>query len=360
MTHLERTRKAMNEAGVEALLVSSNANLYWLTGFDYDDGMTLVTQRRACLFTDFRYIEACRASRAAEEFEIIMPQGIISGVSDVLREERISSLALEEATVSLGTYERISSALDFCRVGGGASALIDKLREYKDDGEIEIIRRAQSITDAAFAHITEYIRPDMTEKQVALELEFFMRSHGADGEAFKTIAVSGSASSRPHGEPRDTMLEKGFLTMDFGARVDGYCSDMTRTVVIGRADDEMRRLYETVLSAQRTALAGLRAGIGCNEGDALARDIINAAGYEGRFGHSLGHGVGLYIHEAPALSASKLHAGRVLEARQVVTVEPGIYIEGKYGCRIEDMVLVTENGVNNFTASPKELLELCI
>ena len=243
-------------------------------------------------------------------------------------------------------------------VVGGASAMIDGLREFKDAGEIEKMKAAQAITDAAFAHIVDFIRPDMTERQVALELEFFMRSKGAECVAFDTIAVSGSASSMPHGVPRDVKLEKGFLTMDFGARFDGYCSDMTRTVVIGKADDDIRRLYNTVLEAQTSALAAAAPGAGCAKMDKIARDIIDGAGYVGTFGHSLGHGVGMYIHEEPRLSF-RVPADKVLTPGQVVTFEPGIYLSGKYGCRIEDMVAITEDGIMDFTKSPKDLIEIC-
>ena len=236
--------------------------------------------------------------------------------------------------------------------------MIDGLREFKDAGEIEKMKAAQAITDAAFTHIVDFIRPDMTERQVALEIEFFMRSKGAECVAFDTIAVSGSASSMPHGVPRDVKLEKGFLTMDFGARYDGYCSDMTRTVVIGKADDDIRRLYNTVLEAQTTALAAAGPGESCARMDKIARDIIDGAGYVGTFGHSLGHGVGMYIHEEPRLS-SRVPADKLLTPGQVVTFEPGIYLSGKYGCRIEDMVAITENGIMDFTKSPKDLIEIC-
>ena len=195
----------------------------------------------------------------------------------------------------------------------------------------------------------------MTEIEVAAELEYFMRKSGADGFAFETIAVSGVSSSLPHGTPKNVKLRPGFLTMDYGARVGGYCSDMTRTVVIGKADAEMKKLYNTVLSAQQAALDFLRAGVDCAAADKVARDIIDKD-YEGAFGHSLGHSVGLFIHESPNLSSRSV--GRILRGGEVVTVEPGIYLSGKYGCRIEDMVLITENGIENFTKSPKELVEI--
>lgn len=357
MTHLERLRKEMKKNGFDAVVVSSEINQRYLGGFNYTDGLIVVTENRAALLTDFRYIEAANASPAAKEFEILMPEKRMSAAAyDVMAGAH--RVAVEEATLSLSGYENFRKVFAGMEVVGGASAMIDGLREFKDAGEIEKMKAAQAITDAAFAHIVDFIRPDMTEREVALELEFFMRSKGAECVAFDTIAVSGSASSMPHGVPRDVKLERGFLTMDFGARFDGYCSDMTRTVVIGKADDDIRRLYNTVLEAQTTALAAAAPGESCARMDKIARDIIDGAGYVGTFGHSLGHGVGMYIHEEPRLSA-RVPAEKVLTPGQVVTFEPGIYISGKYGCRIEDMVAITEDGIMDFTKSPKDLIEIC-
>jgi Xaa-Pro aminopeptidase len=215
--------------------------------------------------------------------------------------------------------------------------------------------RAQEITDRAFEHILGFINPDRTEIEVALELEFYMRKLGAEGIAFETIAVSGDASSLPHGVPRDVKLKKGFFTMDFGAKFNGYCADMTRTVVIGKADEDIKKVYNTVLSAQTAVLDVLGEGMLCREADKIARDIIYGAGYEGCFGHSLGHGVGMFIHESPRLASVW---DKPLEVGNIVTVEPGIYIEGKYGVRIEDMVWLTENGAVNLTKAPKDLIEM--
>lgn len=234
MTHLERLRKEMKNNGFDAVVVSSEINQRYLGSFNYTDGLIVVTESRAALLTDFRYIEAANASPAAKEFEILMPDKRMSAAAyEVMAGAK--RVAVEEATLSLSGYENFCNVFAGMEVVGGASAMIDGLREFKDAGEIEKMKAAQAITDAAFAHIVDFIRPDMTERQVALELEFFMRSKGAECVAFDTIAVSGSASSMPHGVPRDVKLEKGFLTMDFGARFDGYCSDMTRTVVIGKA-----------------------------------------------------------------------------------------------------------------------------
>ena len=229
------------------------------------------------------------------------------------------------------------------------------IRQIKDAEEIAKMQKAQDITDKAFAHILKVINRDMTELDVAVELEYAMRKNGAGAFAFDTISVSGDASALPHGTPRNVKLREGFLTMDFGAKFDGYCSDMTRTIVIGKADSEIKKIYNTVLSAQLAAIDYLRAGADCGEADKIARDIINVD-YDGKFGHSLGHSVGLFIHEKPGLSVRGF--GRKLRVGEILTVEPGIYIFGKYGCRIEDMVAITDDGVHNFTHSTKELIEI--
>jgi Xaa-Pro aminopeptidase len=266
-------------------------------------------------------------------------------------------LLIEEDHVTVGARERLEAVLTGVALVSGASKLLTELRLYKDAHELAAIAAAQELTDAAFSHILSYLRRGVREIDVALELELFMRRNGAEGLAFDTIAVSGTASALPHGVPRARELEDGFLTMDFGARFGGYCSDMTRTVVIGRADEEMKRVYQTVLEAQEAALAAARGGISCRALDGVARDIIEGAGYRGCFGHSLGHGVGIDIHEAPRLSPSAKQ-DEVLCTGHVVTVEPGIYIEGKYGCRIEDMVVVCAGGNRNMTAAPKEMIEI--
>lgn len=358
MSHLESTKKMLPE-GV-ALLVTSAINQRWLTGFDYTDGYVLVTHGESFLITDFRYVEAARAE-ADSGFTVFMPEGIsmLTAIGEMLADEKVTRVMVEDETLSIANFEFYKEKFPGIGFVTGGSALLDGLREFKDAGEIENMKRAQDIADAAFTHILGYINPDRTEIDVALELEFFMRSHGAEAEAFQTIAVSGSASSKPHGVPRPVKLEKGFLTMDFGARYKGYCSDMTRTVVIGKADAEMKRLYNTVLKAQLTVIEALEAGErGCRRLDGIARDIIDGTeGYTGAFGHSLGHGVGMYIHENPRLSKAAAEDA-VLKVGQVFTDEPGIYLSGKYGCRIEDMLTLTESGLLNFAHSPKDLIEL--
>ncbi len=354
MTRLEKLRAALPK-DCDGIIVTDEINQRYLTGFAYTDGYVIVTRTAALLMCDFRYIEAAKA-KADPAFEVRMFEGRRSEWMPRLADEfEIKAVAYEDETLSCAGLEGLKTTLPG-REFVPAGPLLSDLREFKDEGEIEKIIAAQRVAEAALEHIMGYINPDRTEIDVALELEFFMRSHGAQTTSFSTIAVSGSASSLPHGEPRPVKLEKGFLTMDFGALKDGYCSDMTRNVVIGKADAEMRRIYDTVLTAQTEAFRAIREGALGREIDKVARDIIYGAGYEGCFGHGLGHGVGMYIHEEPRLSPM---GNKALRRGHVVTDEPGIYIEGKYGCRIEDMIVIHEDGrVEDVTLAPHELIEL--
>ncbi len=358
MTHLQAFQQKLANTA-DAALISSSQNQLYLSHFPFSDGYLLIFADAAYLLTDFRYEEAANA-QSDRDFTVLSPEtGAFSEIGTLLARHNARSLLLEENAVTLAERARLEKQLAALELRTGAGSLLAKLRQYKDAHELALIAAAQELTDAAFTHILDFITPARTEIEVAAELEYFMRKNGADGPAFETIAVSGAASALPHGVPRNCKLEKGFLTMDFGARLGGYCSDMTRTVVIGHADDEMRRLYHTVRTAQRAALELARGGVGCRAMDAAARDIIDAAGYKGCFGHSLGHGVGIDIHESPRLS-SKAPETAALTPGEVVTVEPGIYVQGKYGCRIEDMIAVNEDGsIRNFTKSTKELIELC-
>ena len=233
---------------------------------------------------------------------------------------------------------------------------IDSIRRAKSEEEKECILTAQKIAENAFEHILTFIKPGVTEKQIALELDFYMLSHGAEAVSFETIAVTGAKSSMPHGVPDETVVKNGdFITMDFGAVYKGYHSDMTRTVAVGEVTEEQKTVYETVLKAQKNALSVLKKGLPCSEADKAARDIIDKAGYGDYFGHSTGHGVGVEIHENPTLAPKSTD---ILEIGDVVTVEPGIYLPGKFGVRIEDMALITEKGYENLTSTPKELIIL--
>lgn len=337
---------------IDAMLITNTKNQYYLTGFDFCDGYVLVTRGRSYLLTDFRYIEAAK-EETDPAFEVITMKGSRKEMFyDLLSSNGVKKIAFEEDSMTYAekkSHENMLEGFEFVPSGN----VIGKMRITKDEDEIEKIIKAQRIAEAAFEHILGYITPELTEVDIALELEFYMRSHGAKATSFETIAVSGSASSRPHGVPRNVKLESGFLTMDFGALYKGYCSDMTRTVVVGKCTDEMRKVYNTVLEAQLRALDAYALGKTGKEIDKVARDIINAAGYEGCFGHGLGHGVGMDIHEAPGVNGG---GNTPFVKGHVVTCEPGIYLEGRFGVRIEDMVVFYEDGAKDITLAPKELI----
>ncbi len=356
MTQLERFQKTLKNTEFDAAIISSELNRRYLCDFDYTDGFLLISAEKAYLITDFRYIEAARAT--VKNFDIILPAvGALASLFELIAKEGFKTVAFEEASLSCATLEDWKSLMGGAKLVFGASSLLSAQRRVKLPYEIERMEEAQRITDAAFAHILPMLSENMTELDVAIELDFFMRKSGAEGNAFTTIAVSGPGSALPHGEPANVKLRRGFLTMDFGAKYNGYCSDMTRTVVIGRADDELKKIYNTVLCAQQAALDGIHGGMLCRNADELARSVIREAGYGKQFGHSLGHGVGMFVHETPNLSPKAADA--TLAPGHVVTVEPGIYLEGKYGCRIEDMIAIKEDGtIHNFTHSPKELVEI--
>lgn len=353
MNSLSKLRSAMKDKELDAVLVLDELNQRYLSNFAFTDGYLLITHSQAYLVTDFRYYEMAE-KRADKNFEIVMPDNRMGFLDEKVAELSLRRIGFEGGTVSFAAYNRYRErllAVELVNIG----SMIEELRQIKTADEIRLMQRAQDITDLAFSHILSVINSNMTEIDVAVELEYAMRKNGADGFAFDTIAVSGDASALPHGTPRAEKLRRGFLTMDFGAKFDGYCSDMTRTIVIGKADDDMKKLYNTVLRAQTESLAYLRAGADLGATDKVARGIIDVE-YNGCFGHSLGHSVGLFIHEAPGLS--KLYNGRQARVGEIFTVEPGIYVYGKYGCRIEDMVAITEDGVHNFTKSDKNLIEI--
>ena len=354
MNRVEKLREKF-EIISDAALITNQKNIRYLSGFDYTDGCLLITKTKSFLFCDFRYIEAAKLY-ASKDFEIIMFSGKRSSwLGSVIRENGINLLAYEDRETTVFEYDRLAKDIPDTKLKKLGTA-ITELREYKDSSEMESIIRAQRIAEKAFEHILCFITPERTEREIALEIDFEMRRLGASASSFETIAVSGSASSMPHGVPRDQKLEKGFLTMDFGAVYNGYCSDMTRTVCIGKADEEMKSVYNTVLEAQLRAINGIKHGILCKDADALARDHIYEMGYKGCFGHSLGHGVGMDIHEAPVLSP--MSTDKKLETGHVLTCEPGIYLEGKYGVRIEDMLLFYPESVVNITKSSKDLIEI--
>ena len=358
MTKMEnryaKLRAKMAEMGLDAIYINSAENHLYMTDFDNPDGWVFVTKDKSYVFADSRYIEAAKAE-SSELCTVCLPGK--PTIQEIVRDNGVKTIGYEDRRMTCSALSGLKRSLDgmgceFAPVGG----IFTEIRAIKTSDEVENIIAAQRIAEGAFHHLLKVIHYDMTEIEVAAELEYYMKKNGSQKPSFDTICVSGSASSRPHGVPRPVKLEKGFLTMDYGAMVGGYHSDMTRTVVIGKADADIKKLYDTVLEAQLAAIDAITEGAKNAEMDKIARDIIDGAGYEGKFGHSLGHGVGLEIHEQPGLSGGMGDA--TLKPGQIVTVEPGIYIEGKYGCRIEDMVLVEEGGKRNLTDCPKEMIEI--
>lgn len=353
---IERVNKlqAQLEANeIDALLVTKRENIRYLSGFTGSSGVIVITAKSASFITDFRYTE--QANDQVKGYDIIeLDTSLIKSVADVVSRESIARLGIEQDAMTVGQYRTYEKEVDANLIE--TSGIVEKLRLIKDESEIKIMKEAAAIADAAYAHIQPFIRPGRTEREVANELEMFMRSKGADSSSFDMIVASGLRSALPHGVASDKVIESGELvTLDFGAYYKGYCSDITRTLAVGPISDELRQIYDTVLRAQLAGVEGTRAGITGIEADALTRDIIKEAGYGEYFGHSTGHGLGMEVHEAPGLS---FRSETVLEPGMVVTIEPGIYINGVGGCRIEDDVVVTEDGCYRLTQSPKELITI--
>lgn len=350
LSRIERVRKKLPEK--TALLVSSEINRFYMTGIKYTDGVLLITHDGAYSFADFRYDGLLKAA-FGDIYTVIMPEkSQWDSVREVLEKEKIQKLLFEGRTMSVEEYDAVRAAIpDVSFESCGAFFL--GLRAIKTPYEIEKIKRAQALTDDAFEYILPKLSGNVTETEVALDLEMYMRKRGAEGISFDFICVSGAESAMPHGQGADRPLQNGFFTMDYGCIVDGYMSDMTRTVCLGKPTDEMKRVYDTVLRAHLAVMDGIHAGMTGKEADSIARDIINKAGYEGCFGHSLGHGVGIEIHEQPNLSQRN---ELPLPVGAVVTDEPGIYIPGKFGVRIENMMWLGENGCTDLTGAPRELI----
>ena len=353
---MNRCEKLISAIGDKAdgMLISSEVNQLYLTGFEFSDGYVLVTKNKSYIITDFRYIEAAK-SNADKAFEIVTLEKNI--FQKLFNENNVNNLLFEDTRLTCSMLQQLKSKynnINFIPAGN----IIEDLREYKSDIEIEYITKAQRIAEKSLHTLINNFDRNMTEKEIAAYLEYLMKKNHADGISFATIAVSGKASSLPHGVPRNKKLENGFLTIDFGAVYKGYHSDMTRTFCIGKADNEMKRIYNTVLEAQTIAIDAIFSGErNCFSIDKVARDHIYSNGFEGCFGHGLGHGVGLEIHEAPRLSLMA-DKNKNLTIGNIVTVEPGIYIENKYGVRIEDMIYIGKNGPINLTAYEKNLIEL--
>ena len=340
----------------EAFLVSCGSNRFYLTGFNSSAGTVLITKVRAVFFIDFRYFEKAKA--IVDSCEVVLYDKGDRGIFEFCKGEKIKTIFVETADTSISRHKYLCELFEGINISTNniLDTSLNKMRAVKSELELGYIKQAQHLTEQTLDYILPRIHKGRTEREVMLDMEFFMRSQDAEGVSFDFIVVSGKNSSLPHGVPTDKQIQDGdFVTMDFGAIVNGYCSDMTRTVAVGNITDEQKLVYNTTLKAQLEAIKSIKAGAVCGDIDKIARDIIYDAGYKGCFGHSLGHSVGIDVHETPNLSPDNK---AILKVGNVVTVEPGIYLENKFGVRIEDMVFVTENGCINLTGSKKELLIL--
>lgn len=347
----------LNLTAQSAVVVHNPSNMFYLTEGYTGEGCVYISGQRRVIITDFRYVE--QAERQAPGFQVVMTgkgQWHNQWVAQLCSEDKAETLRYEDDYLTVRSFEALRNA-----VGEGVTYLPldrapEKLRQVKSPAEVDAIRKACAITSAAFEAILPQIKEGMTEKDLQIELDFTMLKLGASGNAFDTIIASGENGSLCHAIPGPRKLRKGdMITMDFGCKVDGYCSDMTRTVALGEPSADMRKVYETVLHAQNICEDSLAPGkTGC-EMDKLARDYIDAQGYEGRFGHSLGHSVGIDIHEGPNLAMS---CQDTMVPGIVITIEPGVYIPGLGGVRIENTCLVTETGCEPLTTPTKELIIL--
>ena len=348
---VERVREQLGDLGADAFLITNLTNVLYLTGFSGSNGQLLVTSDDARFLTDGRY--RARAAELVQGAEVsIYTTRLTDVLGPMLADAGIGRVAVEGKSMTLAERDELDERLegvDLVAAGG----VVERLRRIKEPEEISLIRAAIAVGDEAWSWVLDRVAPGRTERELALDLEVWMRSNGADEISFDPIVGSGPLSAHIHHTPSERALEKGDLVLfDFGARVRGYCGDLTRTVVLGPATEEQQRQYEAVLSANQRAFGAMSPGVGCREVDALARRAVSEAGFDD-FGHGLGHGVGLEVHEEPRfsrISEDELAAGMVM------TNEPGIYYEATGGVRIEDCVLITETGAELLTGAPKATL----
>ena len=356
MNNIERIQEILKERDLDGLLLTDEKNQRYAAGFAFTDGAVLVGRERAWLITDSRYIEAAEKAAAVGVTVWLYDRErpLMERLKAAIREAGMERLAAEDGKLSHREYLAYEKALGMALLPAGE--LMAKLRAAKTEEEIGAMRAAQAIAERALEEVLGLIQPGMTEKQVMAELVYRTLRHGSEGNSFDPIVVSGPNTSLPHGVPGNRVLQRGdFVTMDFGCLKDGYCSDMTRTVAVGEATEEMRNVYDIVLKAQLAGIAVARAGIPGKEIDAAARKIITEAGYGPYFGHGFGHSLGLDIHEAPN---ANLRGEEPMPVGAVCSAEPGIYLPGRFGVRIEDVMILREGGCEVITKAPKELIIL--
>lgn len=353
LKRIQNLRNEMKKDALDSFLVTSQGNLRYLTNFTGTAGMALITSEEAFFITDFRYME--QAAEQVQGLKIVEHEGnIVETIMAIIAEQQLHSMAFEDSQITFAEYSIFEESFDLELVP--ASGLIEKLREVKDQEELAVIQQACKIADAAYEHILKIIQPGMTEIEIANQLDFYMRSLGASGISFDTIVASGVRSALPHGVASQKTIAQGdLITLDFGCIYQGYVSDITRTFAIGDPGEELKKIYQIVLSAQKEVLQQAQAGVTGAQLDGIAREIITVAGYGEAFGHATGHGIGLEIHEGPMLSRLN---DKPLVAGNIVTNEPGIYLAGLGGVRIEDDLLILSEGNQVLTHTDKELIIL--
>lgn len=351
---IDRLRKRMTEEQVPALLITNETNRRYMTGFTGSAGYVVITENRAVLLTDFRYMTQAPAQATAFEVVEHAPKHAET-IAAIMAEEGLHQLGFEQHDLTYSAYQNYVSALPGIELVP-TDGWIEALRMIKDQDEIAILKEAAQLADRTFSHVLSILKPGIMEQELALEIEMFVRRNGASSTSFETIVASGERSALPHGKASDRVLgNHEFVKFDFGALYKGYCSDITRTVMLGTPTDKHKEIYSIVLEAQLAALDGIKPGMTGKEADSIAREVIKKHGYGDYFGHGLGHAIGMEIHEAPRLSP----AGEiVLQPGMTVTVEPGIYLPGFGGVRIEDDIIITESGIEVITGSTKELITI--
>jgi Xaa-Pro aminopeptidase len=351
---LEKLRRSLAEKELDAILISQPENRRYLSGFTGSAGWLVITAQEAILATDFRYYE--QAGREAPDFQLAKIKTRFEDLlPELLSDLEIKRLGFESEHASVHQFYSWSEAANSVEWLPQRQT-VEQIRAVKDEGEVQALRRSVALTDAAFAHLLDVLEPGMTEEEAAWQIEAYMRTHGASKVAFNLIVAAGPNGAMPHASAGKHRIAEGeAIVIDIGCIVDGYCSDMTRTICLGKPDSRYLEVWQIVRRAQETAEATIRAGMTGVEADASAREVIEKAGYGDNFGHGLGHGVGLAVHEMPWANP---RLDNVLEAGMVLTVEPGIYLPGEFGVRIEDLVIIGEEGVEVLTQSPKRAVSV--
>ncbi len=349
---LKEIQQALRQSKFDAVLLTSPQNRRYATGFPSSAGVCVIDRTHGYLITDFRYIEAAK-QRIGEGFAVEQVRGSYADmVNTICRKDGVKTIAFEEGFMTCADHMQWERALLARMMPMGT--LMSDLREVKNEQEKQCCVAAQRIAERALEEVLNEIHPGVTEKHIASLLTYYMLDYGGETMSFEPIVISGAKSSMPHGVPSDKKIENGdFVVMDFGCTVEGYCSDMTRTVAVGCADEEMRRVYDIVLRAQQAGIAAARPGETGAAVDKAARDVIAQEGYGACFGHSFGHGIGIDIHELPLAAPNY---GKQLAAGNIISAEPGIYLPGKFGVRIEDMLYITPDGCEDLTRAPKDLV----